>query len=708
MHKLLRIFIVIALLSSQIPVTQAYAIGEGLFDKMRGSEEPVTVKGNKVTYLQEQKKIIGEGNVSITYGDVKLLCDKIIVYTDTKEAICEGNVKITQPGVTFQGDKINYNFTKKTGYAVDGDIRAKPFYGKADLIEQTGPKATRLEEGYITTCDLNKPNYRIEAKEVELYFDDKIIAKHIIFYVRDVPILYLPLYVQPLSGKYPEVIIIPGRTTDWGYYVLSAWRYYFGEGSKGFVHLDYREKKGLAEGVDYAFDTKTLGKGFARFYYTHENDDLAITKTDPVDDRWRMQYRHSMDLPEDTRFTLIKDYLYREYEEDPNPDNYMLFETSKPNYIFRVLARKRMNTFFNVVERLPELNMEVNNQRIWNTNFYYFGQHVATNFIKRYDEVEQKSPDESLRMDNYNKLSYAAKILKFLYATPFISSRQTFYSRNRWKEKNKLRSIYEAGIDLSTRFYKVFDIKTDFLGLDLNKLRHIVSPYVGYLHRHRPTISKDDLYEFDEIDMIERYNGFNLSLETKLQTKRPNGDKMDTIDLARLIVGTDYVFRLKKGSLSPQGIGRFGDLNFKLDLNPYSWLSAYGDMTLDHKDLSVSIANIDVYVDMGEKFTLGVGHRYESTNDGNTSQLTTEIFYNINEEWKIKIYERFDFNNVKLEEQEYTIFKDLHSWLAEFSIDVRDGTDYTAWLIFRLKAFPEIPIGMFRTTYQRPQPGARH
>ena len=56
MHKTIRIFISIALLLSQIPVTQVHAIGEGLFDKMRGSDDPVTVKGDKVTYLQEQKK----------------------------------------------------------------------------------------------------------------------------------------------------------------------------------------------------------------------------------------------------------------------------------------------------------------------------------------------------------------------------------------------------------------------------------------------------------------------------------------------------------------------------------------------------------------------------------------------------------------------------------------------------------------------------
>ena len=74
------------------------------------------------------------------------------------------------------------------------------------------------------------------------------------------------------------------------------------------------------------------------------------------------------------------------------------------------------------------------------------------------------------------------------------------------------------------------------------------------------------------------------------------------------------------------------------------------------------------------------------------------------DEWKVKIYERVDFSNGKWEEQEYTVFKDLHCWEAEVTFNIRDG-DYTTWLVFRLKAFPKIPIGLFRTTYQRARPG---
>ena len=720
MVKITRLILAFAIIFLSVPFQSAHAFQDALFNKIKNSEEPVVVKGDRVEYFHEQNKVVGEGNVSITYGDVKLTCDKITVYTDTKEAICDGNVKITQPQASMEGERMNYNFSTKRGSSLDSKIKAKPFYGAAKKVEQPGDEEFDLDRGYITTCDREHPHYRIQAKEIKVYFGKKIIAKHILFFVGNVPILYLPIYIQPLGGKYPDVTIVPGRTSDWGYYVLTAWRYYLNENSKGFVHLDYREKKGFGEGIDYSYDAKELGTGVFRAYYAHENDVFAINKSGKVDDRWRLQYRNSIVLPEDTTLTtefnklsdenMIKDYLYREYEENPIPENYLLIQTAKPNYTFTFLTELRLNDFYTVSQRLPEAKIQVNNQRLWGTNFYYRSENSATYFVKEYNENYVQDPpaaEKAFRSDNYQRLSYAAKLFKFLNVTPFIATRQTYYSQNRWKVDSQLRSIYEEGVDVSTKVHRTFDVQSNFLGMDINNLRHIVTPSAGFLARHAPTIDSSNLFQFDAVDGIQKYNGFTLSLENKLQTKVPSGDGMKTVDLARLIVSTDYLFRLEKQSIKPQGDGKFGDLYLQLDLKPYEWLFIDGDMTLDHKTHDVNSANIDAYFDFGEKCALGIGHRYEHTDDSETSQLTGSLHYNINNDWKIRVYERYDFASQKWEEQEYTVLKDLHCWVAEVTISVRDS-NVSGWLVFRLKAFPEIPIGLFKTTYHRPTPGGRY
>lgn len=743
--RYLGIIFALIFLSVNIPPPEARAFPKNLFDQIKKeSDQPVIVKGDKVEYFREQKKVVGEGNVSITYRDAELKSDKITVYTDTKEAICEGNVKIIQPGASYSGNKINYNFDTKKGYALDSSLKAyvlgsglkeAPFYGGAEKIEQRKDKDYKLDKGYITTCDLEEPHYKITAKEIQIFLGRKILAKHVIFYIGKVPVLYLPIYYQPIIEDWPEVTVVPGQSSEWGYYVLTAWRYYFNENSKGFIHFDYREKKGLATGADYKYDAGELGEGVLRFYYTHENDRFAFTDTGREDDRWRVQYRHMMSLPEDTYLMMelnklsdeeiVKDYLYQEYKENEQPDNYLLLETRKPNYILSILARKRLNTFYAVVERLPEIKLSIYNQRLWNTNLYYTSENSVTNFVKRYDEyyqppsMQDQKPDKAVRIDGYYKFSYAAKLLNFLYTTPFVATRQTFYSQNKWKTPSQFRSLYEVGVDMSTKFFRVFDIETNFLNLDLHKLRHIITPTASYLHRHQPTIAASNLYQFDGIDTIDKYNGFVLSLENKLQTKRKYRGELKTVDLARFIVSTDYTFRLKKKSLAFQGVGKFGDFKFKLELYPYSWLSIHSDVVtgLDSdrqpKKYKINTAYTDFNINFTDKFTLGIGHRYEGITLETSSQFTGQMLFNINDDWKIKVYQRFNVRDQKWEEQEYVIFKDLHCWEAQATYSIRNNTidsenhnlEHTLWLAFRLKAFPEIPIGLVETSYQKPDPG---
>src|SRR4030042_5401641 len=44
---------------------------------------PIVVNGDKVEYFHEQKKVVGTGNVSIDYEDVKLPCKQFTCFLDT-------------------------------------------------------------------------------------------------------------------------------------------------------------------------------------------------------------------------------------------------------------------------------------------------------------------------------------------------------------------------------------------------------------------------------------------------------------------------------------------------------------------------------------------------------------------------------------------------------------------------------------------------
>ena len=62
---------------------------------------------------------------------------------------------------------MNYNFETKKGTILGGYVSSPPFYGKAGELDKIENKDQyKLDEGYVTTCDLEKPHYRVRAKHL--------------------------------------------------------------------------------------------------------------------------------------------------------------------------------------------------------------------------------------------------------------------------------------------------------------------------------------------------------------------------------------------------------------------------------------------------------------------------------------------------------------------------------------------------------------
>ncbi|MDP3804171.1 MAG: hypothetical protein Q8Q87_01310 [Candidatus Omnitrophota bacterium] len=709
------------LVVSLILALSSFAGAEEKIPGQFSTKEPIVVNGDKVEYFHEKKQVDGSGNISITYKDVLLTCDKITVYLDTKESIAEGNVRVTQKDAYFTGDKMNYNFDTRKGTILNGYVNAKPFYGKAKEVDKLANKdQANLNYGYITTCDLAKPHYRVQSKEVKIYLNDKVVAKHIFFYVGNVPILYFPYYVQPLNEKKSHITVIPGRSREWGYYALTAYRYYLDDKNRGDLLLDYRAKKGLGVGVNHYYYSKDIGEGALKFYYTRENDIPAYYPTGQIRSRYRWQVRHRWDMGEETdtfatvefnRLSdrdVIKDYFYKEYEElGSMPDNYISFLTQKRDYSSEFLIRGRFDKFYDVVERLPEYRIDIPNYRLLRDMPVYHQAYASASYLNHTFDNTAAYPGRkdlsAVRVDTYNRLSYAARLFRAISVTPYAGVEETYYSRNRWGDTNLVRGAFNAGVDNSIKFYKIYEVQTNALGLNINNLRHIITPTANYFYTHQPTISPDNLNQFDSIDAVDTRNGVSLGLENRLQTKRLEGDQMKSVDLATLRIDTNYMFRLKSNNWDLK-YDKFDKINFALELVPYSWAYLQAKVTVNPKLPTVENESIDLVASGGDKWSLAVSNRYENVETGTSNLVTMDGMYKISEKWKVRAYERFNARKGYLEEQEYTISRDLHCWIAEFVFNVKSNQDMSFWFVMHLKAFPSYPVG-FKRTYSRPRFG---
>lgn len=704
--------------------TNIYAQSTSASPAATGSAiEPITVNGDKVEFATDKKEIIATGNVEVFYKGTKLTCEKLIVNSQTKDGVAEGNARLEDQKGVIVGSKIIYNFSSKTGTIVDSGFRSNPYFGKAEETEKVSDEEFINRRGYVTTCSLDNPHYRIKSRRMSIFPGDKIQTKDDTFYVGRIPLLYLPRLNRSLKDPIMHVQFMPGKSKQWGPFLLSAWRYNLTQDVTGRIYLDWRGKLGVGEGFGVNYTTTGLGKGDFKYYYARERN---RTKDFPPEDvtltrkfqRYLIRWRHKWDIDKQTnliseyhkivdskrmlygrKYNFLTEYFIREYEGDPLPSSYVSVHHSSSYYSIDFLMQKRINRWYDETEKLPEVKLSLPSYNIGDTRFYIDHASQAAHFNVKNPVPSPSSLDKHLdRFDTTNKLSLPLKVA-FVNLNPFVQHQGTYYDRDVYGSATVLRNIFSTGTDATTKFYRIFNVQSNFLRLDLNGLRHIITPTVGYSYRNKPTVPPSKLVQVDGIDSISgRSNTATLNLSNILQTKRNN----QTVEILNFLVSNNYTFKTK-GSRGSS----FGDFLAKLELLPYAWMRAIVNATYDRRKEYFSAVNYDLVFDLGKERSFGFGQRYQRKGP---NEFVYNLKWLLSPKWKFSIYHRFitghrDLSFKRgLREQEYVISRDLHCWTTEVTYNVTRDQGEAIWIIFRLKAFPELNFE-YNQEYHKPKPG---
>jgi len=685
---------------------------------------PIVVNGDRVEYSADSKEVNISGNVLITYKGSRMTSDRVKVNTVTKDAVAEGNVLLQDESGTIEAESLLYNFDTKKGTMLKAKIKSGNQYGRGEQIDRISDTQFTVKNGYLTSCNLDEPHYKIHSKKIEITAGDKITSHSDILYVGKTPIFYLPQYTHSLKDSFTHFQFRPGYTKDWGAYLLTTYRDDLNKNAKIRFFLDYRDRRGVGEGFGLNYDTIFAGKGDFKFYYINEQDKKE-RDTLPVNaatefERYLVRWRHAWKIDPKTTLTseyykiedkkraadptvsFLKDYFYTEYEKDVLPKSYVLLTHGFQEGIANITFQKRVNRWYTQTEKLPELTYDLTNFRLGESPLYYTDQTKIASLA--YKTARPSDRNHSVtRIDNFNQLSLPSKV-SFLWFTPYTGIRETYYSKDKNNNPLGVRTAFSTGAEVSTKFYKVLNVNSEFCGIEVNGLRHVISPIVKYDYVHEPTVHASKLRPdffttaennefFDYIDNVRRTSAFNIELVNKLQTKRND----ETVDLAMFRIETDY--RLRNDAYA----SGFSDFFLETELMPYSWLRFDADATYDYRQEYYKTANANINFTFAKERDFSIGDRYERKGH---RDLTTQFSWRINPKWKFRIYERFQLysNDTPkgLIQQQYSISRDLHCWTVDFTYDYQKVHGHSIWMVFRLNAFPDIELG-FDASYNNPQ-----
>ncbi|MHC4139110.1 MAG: LPS assembly protein LptD [Planctomycetota bacterium] len=292
------------------------------------------------------------------------------------------------------------------------------------------------------------------------------------------------------------------------------------------------------------------------------------------------------------------------------------------------------------------------------------------------------APEETIRFDTYNMLNAPFRLMGQKF-NPFIGIRLTGYSesvkmdpvtqRNEGNGTPRVRIAIPIGINTSTTLSRTYSIYNKFF--NINRLRHIMTPELRFNFTPIVTQDPEDLNQFDGIDAIDTYQSIKLGLRNRLQTKRGEPGKEQTVDVVDLYTA----FNLFPGSA---GLNRKRDdyieLSLKVNLTDnLSILSERNEFNL--RKGGVDIFNIGIKYRNSPKWSFSIENRYI---DNTSSSVRFASTIALNDKWSVNFTEQYAFRTEKkdnigrgneFENQSLyssaSISRYFHDWIATMSIN---------------------------------------
>jgi LPS-assembly protein len=658
-----------------------------------------TIKGDELTVEGDRALYTGvTQQVRFAYRDSSITADRLIWDAKTRIVEAEGNVVLSRGTELFVTcSRLRYDIESGRGVAAFTMSAADPWYAWGRKIYRVSAEEYRVANGYVTTDDYLRPNWRIRAKTIVIVPGVKVVAYNAVVYIGRVPILFWPKYVQRLDDKRSPFSVSAGRTADWGAYILTAYNFMV-QKAKASVHLDYRQKQEWATGFDLTVPMPNGGEGDLLTYYADDRSG----QTDQQD-RWRLSYKQRqplggewdawLELHKLSDADMLEDFFRDDFENERQPRNFLHVQRTGTHFLINGDLEVQLNDFYEVIERKPDLSIEFPQQRLGNSPFYYEGITSTAWLERRFpkDATQILNPDappeeqqvvpiedySSARVDSFHEFSYPRKYFGWLNIVPHLSLRGTYYSHG-VAEDDLFRGLVSTEIEFFTKLFKLWDVEDE--ANNINGLRHVVEPRITYYYTPEPTKTPDEILQFDSVDELDKEDRFRFGVRNKLQTKRYGGAVWDLVDL-----DTYIDFYPEENAVGDS----WGDVHHDLELRPSRtfWIDA--DAAWNVGDAALHEFNTQATIFDEDRWLQSLEYRYRTSDEAHL--VAVQSYEKLTELWWLEGYLRYNLQTGDAEESEIAFSHDLRTWVMTLAYR-RLAHDDQIWVMFNLKAYPEMGI----------------
>lgn len=214
------------------------------------------------------------GNVEFVARGYHVRCDEAEGNTRQQIFTCRGNVLILGNGANVVGERITVDFINENYVAENTETQLTPEqlqYRLTDKLYVSGKLSagtryhTHTQDGTLTTCNLDRPHYGIEARDLEIRTGRRAILRDTRVRLFGKTIIRVPFLVIPLEDRTYRNLPYFGHTEDEGYFVKNTYAIPMKGNAALVTREDFMEKLGVGLGLEYGYAAPTVS-GVARIY----------------------------------------------------------------------------------------------------------------------------------------------------------------------------------------------------------------------------------------------------------------------------------------------------------------------------------------------------------------------------------------------------------------------------------------------------------
>lgn len=159
----------------------------------------MTVDADQVTYDESTFLIEAVGNVRLSYRGLHLTADFVQFYLRSEVFTAQGHVVLVDAeGRELRGELLTYDVRAMHAEVAAAALRVNGLYVQSARVQQRRDLIV-ADDTTLTTCNPDRPVYRLTASRVEVYPGDRVVAHNASFWIGGFRLFSLPSTVVQLD-----------------------------------------------------------------------------------------------------------------------------------------------------------------------------------------------------------------------------------------------------------------------------------------------------------------------------------------------------------------------------------------------------------------------------------------------------------------------------------------------------------------------------